>query len=195
MTNSSERNKELPFLFKDEWGKEWLVDKNTGEMSRKSRTIKHPVPTDLYYGIDTKQISECNTEDQLLEVVSMLDAYTDTKVYVNHAFLTESVVSGFISPLQLKLLYHIVNNLCIWNIYLGNREHLLKSGVDSKSLTKTLRALEQFIRIESTDIPYKTDYRISINPYVAWKGDRRWQEHYKNKWYGVNGDGIEIFSA
>lgn len=180
----------LPLLFKDHRGKEWLVDQETGEMFLKSGVKKTPPLSPLYYGIDTKTIEECNTEDQLIEVVSMLDAYTGKDVYINYIYLTESVASGFITPMQLKLLLHILKNICVWNVFIGTRDDLLKADDNSKtlskSLTKTLRDLEKFARVERIDSPYKGHYRITVNPFVAWKGDREWQEHYKNKWYDVD---------
>lgn len=183
----------LPLLYRDRWNNEWLVDTETGEMIQKGRTKKQPKYSNLYYGLDTKRIEECNTKEQLLEVASMLDAYTDNKVYVNDTFLTESVIEGLIVPSQLKLLRHIARNVCVWNIYLGSRDDLLQSGVDSKSLKRTLRSLDSLIRVESVDIPYKGDYKILINPHIAWKGDYKRLEWYKNRWYGIaESEGVDV---
>jgi len=189
MKNTKNKRDSVIEVYIDREEREWLVDKETGEMILRSRTKKLPKFSEDYYGLDTELIQECKTEDQLLEVVSLLDGYTKTKVRVNDTYLAENVIEGLVTPQQLVLLRHIAKNLCVWNIYIGTKQEMLVSGIDAKSLKRTLDSLKAFVRVEAADVPDKGCYRISINPIVAWKGDNQWRDYMKNKWYNVAQEG------
>lgn len=175
-------------VFEDPRGKEWKVNPKTGEMTRRGNVKKLPPPSDKYVGIDTKEITDCYTEDHLIETISLLDGYVKDNVRVNDTFLTENVIAGFLSPTQLLLLRSIAQRVCAWNIYIGSRKELVEMGADSKSLRRMLNDLSAFIRMESEDKPDKGCIKIHINPLVVWKGDNEWRTHAREKWYGIKAD-------
>lgn len=178
------RRNTLIEVYLEDGKREWEVDRETGEMVARWRQKKMPTFSDKYYGLDTKEIKDCNTKEQLIEVVSLFDGYTTGKTYVNDTFLTENVIAGNLTPKQLTFLRNLSKSVCVWNIYLGNRQELFSMGTDHKSLKRMLEELKHFIRVEREDVPYKGDIRISIHPVVVWKGDMVWRNYYREKWYG-----------
>lgn len=188
MKNKNPEKGKMIEVFVDPRGKEWEVDPETGEMSRRGNMKKLPTRSEKYVGIDTKEIKDCYTEDHLLETISLLDGYVKDRVKINDTFLAENVIAGLLSPAQLLLLRCVAQRVCAWNIYIGSRKELVEMGADPKSLRRTLNDLNAFLRIDSEDKPDKGCLKIYINPLIAWKGDNEWRTHARETWYGIRTD-------
>jgi len=182
MKNTSNRNK-LRTIFTDEMDYEWYLCIDTGELKPKGR-IKHPDFSEKYYGLDTKTIEDCRTEDQLVEVVSLLDGYLkNAKVLVDDTYLTESILEGHLTRQELAVVRYVAKRVCAWNIFIGTKQEIINLGVDPKSLARVLRGIDKFIKVLETDVPYKGCIKLTVNPLVAWKGDDRWLETITHRWY------------
>lgn len=168
-----------------------IFNTDTGEIIKtiKDKTPKKKLsPLDKYIGVDVRYPKDCLTKDQLVETLSVLDAYVKGASRVNTHYLVESMAAGYITPQQQTFLFHLAKNLTGWNIFIGTREDLCSWGVDSKSLKRVLASLEgSYICVVSENIPYKGCVRVHINPLIGWKGDLQMREQKKMDWYSVSG--------
>lgn len=146
-------------------------------------------PIDKYVGVDVRYPKDCLTEDQLLETLSVLDAYVKDKPKINSRYLVESMSAGYITGQQQTFLFNLCDHLTGWNIFIGTREQLCTFGVDSKSLKRLLTSLSpKYLQVVSENIPYKGCVIIQVNPLIGWKGDNQIREQKKLDWYGVEAD-------
>lgn len=156
------------------------------EMIKNTKTKKKVNPITKYVGIEVRYPKDCLTTDQLLETLTLLDAYVVGKARVNTHYLVESMAAGYITPQQQTFLYHLAKSLTGWNIFIGTREDLCKWGVDSKSLKRVMSSLEEnYLRIVSENIPYKGCIILHISPLIGWRGDLQVRDQRKMDWYKV----------
>jgi len=176
----------------DKYDDTLIFSEDTGEIIQ---IIKNDKPKkkvnsiDKYVGVDVRYPKECLTEDQLLETLSVLDAYVKDKPKINTRYLVESMSAGYLTGQQQTFLFNLCENLTGWNIFIGTREQLCTFGVDSKSLKRVLTSLSlKYLQVVSENTPYKGCVIIQVNPLIGWKGDNQIREQKKLDWYGVGTD-------
>ena len=176
----------------DKYDDTLIFSEYTGEIIKiikNDKPKKKVNPVDKYIGVDVRYPKDCLTEDQLIETLSVLDAYVKDKPKINTRYLVESLAAGYITPQQQTFLFNLCENITGWNIFIGTREQLYTFGVDSKSLKRVLSSLSpEYLQVVSENTPYKGCVIIQVNPLVGWKGDNRIREQKRLDWYGVNTD-------
>lgn len=165
-----------------------MFSEETGEVFYHNPAKKKKVSNfDRYVGIDTKYPEQCITKESLIDALSVLDAYVcDDKVWMASDMLIESVTQGLMTPQQLKLVKHIIQNLCGWNIYIGTTEDLCSCGIDSRNMTRLISELSpNTIRVINRNKPFRGDIVIQVNPLFGWRGDNEYRTMKVNRWYEI----------
>jgi len=164
-----------------------LVDDDTGEIvyHKKPKHVKRG-SFDKYVGVDVRYADDCTTKESLIETLSVVDGYLKDKVYLTSHNLLDALNQNLLSPLELKLITHIVLNLTAWNIYIGSVKDLLACGVSESNLARLLKGLSpNVLRVTHKNKPLRGDIVIQVSPIYGWKGDVRYRETRTNSWYGV----------
>ena len=176
-------------ISKDKYDDTLVFLESTGEIIeiiKNTKPKKKVNPIDKYVGIDVRYVKDCVTKDQLLETLTILDAYVKDKAKVNTGYLVESMAAGYITAQQQTFMYNICKNLTGWNIFIGTRDQLCDFGVDTKSLKRLLTSLAPYcLQVVSENEPYKGCVIIHVNPLIGWKGDAQIRDQKKLDWYGV----------
>ena len=162
-----------------------LIDIDTGEivdLEEVKKNKKRVTSFNKEVGVDTKFPYDCVTEDSLKITLDVMDAYHNNKAYVNHEYLTESIVGGFMDKSELSLLLHMTKHLSGWNIYIGTVQDLAKCGTDISNLAKLIKKSKN-LRIVRRHKPFRDCIVIEVNPLVAWKGDTEYRELRLKTWY------------
>ncbi len=147
---------------------------------------KKVVPIEKYIGVDTKYPRDCITPDSLLDAVSVIDGYVNSKVVLSSHVLLECVVQGLLTPQEVKLLKYIITNCTAWNIYIGSTKDLTLSGIPEKNLTRLIGAMTpNIIRVRERNKPQRGDIVIEFSPFYGWKGDNEIRTSALSKWYGM----------
>jgi hypothetical protein len=176
-------------VIEDKYEDTYVVDTDTGELLAvipNTKSKKKLTDINKYIGVDVKYPDDCMTGDQLLETLSVLDAYVRNKVKVNDTFLVENAVAKNLTLQQQVFLRNLGSAVCGWNFYIGTYDELSSFGVDKKSLKRTLESVEGlFIKTKHINKPYKGCIILEVNPLLAWKGDNQFRESRKLKWYSI----------
>ena len=176
-------------VIKEKYEDTYVVDTETGEIIAtipNTKPKKKVADIDKYVGVDVKYPDDCMTKDQLLDTLSVLDAYVGEKVNISDTFLVENVVAKNLTLQQQIFLRNLASSVCGWNYYIGNYDQLTTFGADKKSLKRMLSSLTGlFIKIKYENKPYKGCIIMEINPLLVWKGDNQHREARKLKWYSV----------
>jgi hypothetical protein len=167
-----------------------IVDDETGEVLISmpcTKKKKKVTSFDCYIGKDTRFIQDCMTADQLLETLSVMDAYVNDPVKVNDTFIMENVVAGNLTVQQQILLRMLSKAVCGWSYYYGDIKSVCQMGVDQKSIWRALRSLEEkkMLKLVRKDMPHKGCICLKLNPLLVWKGDSQYRENSKLSWYSV----------
>lgn len=168
----------------------FVVDTDTGEIIYQKKPKRVKIGSfDKYVGVDVKYASDCITKDSLIESLSVVDGYIKDrdKLYLTSHNLLDALNQELLTPLEIKLMTHIIQNLTGWNIYIGTVKDLLRCGVSEGNLSRLLKGLSpNVIRITHRNKPERGDIVIEISPIYGWKGDVRYRETRINSWYSVN---------
>lgn len=179
-------------ISKDKYDDTLVFIESTGEIVEvieNTKSKKKVNPVDKYVGIDVRYPKNCLTEDQLIETLTVLDAYVKDKAKVNTGYLVESMAAGYMTGQQQTFLYNLCKNLTGWNIFIGTRDQLCTFGIDSKSLKRLLTSLHpNYVKLVSENNPYKGCVILHVNPLIGWKGDAQIRDQKKLDWYGVVSD-------
>ena len=163
-----------------------VIDTETGELLyyKKPKSVK-VTSFDKYVGVDTKYPYECVTKDSLLDCLSVMDGYVKDKPYLTSHNLVDALNQNMITPMELKLITHIVMNLTGWNIYIGTVKDLCSCGIQESNIARLIKGLEpNGLRVKSRNKPYRGDIVIEVSPIYGWKGDIRYREMRTTSWYG-----------
>lgn len=169
-----------------------VFDTETGEIlyHKKPKPVKRGT-FDKYVGIDTKYPEDCITKDSLLETLSVMDGYLKEKPYLTSHNMLDALNQNLLTPMEIKLLTHIITNLTGWNIYIGTVKDLCACGIQENNLSRLIKGLEpNGLRVKSRNKPFRGDIVIEVSPVYGWKGDIRYRETRVNSWYG-NGKVID----
>lgn len=172
-----------------------VIDTNTGEILYQKKPKKVKLGSfDKYVGVDVKFASDCITKDSLIESLSVVDGYVKSKdsLYLTSHNLLDALNQELLSPLEIKLMTYIINNLTGWNIYIGTVKDLLKCGVSEGNLSRLIKGLTpNVLRVTHRNKPDRGDIVIEISPIYGWKGDVRYRDSRTNSWYSVCSDVAE----
>lgn len=165
-----------------------VFDAETGELLY----YKKPKPVkmgsfDKYVGIDTKYPQDCITKDSLIDCLSVLDGYINDKPYLTSHNLLDALNQNLLTPQELKLITHIVNNLTGWNIYIGTVKDLCTCGITEANISRLIKGLDpNVLRVKHRNKPFRGDIVIEVSPTYGWKGDIRYREMKICSWYGAS---------
>lgn len=163
-----------------------VFDTQTGELlyHKKPKAVKVG-SFDKYVGLDTKYPQECVTKDSLVECLSVMDGYINDKPYLTSHNLLDALNQDLLTPLQLKLITHIVLNLTGWNIYIGTVKDLCSCGITEANISRLIKGLDpNVLKVNHRNKPFRGDIVIEVNPTYGWKGDVRYREMKIASWYG-----------
>jgi hypothetical protein len=163
-----------------------VFDVETGELLyyKKPKAVK-VTSFDKYVGIDTKYPYECVTKDSLIECLSIMDGYIKDEPYLTSHNLVDALNQSLMTPLEMRLITHVVMNLAGWNIYIGTVKDLCSCGITEANISRLIKGLEpNGVRVKSRNKPYRGDIVLEVSPHYGWKGDIRYREMRMNSWYG-----------
>ena len=174
-------------ITRDDTGNTFVIDDTTGEfysVGDGKRPVKHG-SGDKLIGIETKWPRQCLTADSFYDTISCIDGYVDNKPNINHDYLLKSVSHGYMTPQEARLVDWLAVRLTGWNRWYGLiTECADGSGIRQDNFARTLKRLSPAnIRVVFRDKPDRGDLVIDVHPYMAWKGDRRWQDYMIGRWY------------
>lgn len=165
-----------------------FVNEDTGEILftvEHSKSKPKVAPFDKYVGIDVKHPSDCLTKEDLIESLSVMDAYVSwCKTNADSKLILEAIVKGYLQKAEASLLNFLSDNLTGWNYYIGTMDELSKCGVDKTNLHRVLSKLNpNLVRVVSTGKPKRGVVILQVNPNYMWKGDLQYRDRAAQTWY------------
>lgn len=147
---------------------EWWQDHKAMKASKKRKDNRDK----LYVGLECPYPKDCIEPDQLYQSVRQIDNYLnpETPIEVDHAFLLEAVMKGFLNPRKADALTKLTSCVIAWNYGFTTKKHLLTiSGESSKNYSRWLKEMSPYFKLEQTHAGVD-HYKVVFNPIVAWRG-------------------------
>lgn len=167
------------------------VDLDTGEVLGhfvNGALVKQKVHKHLtkYIGTDIKHLSNCVTEDQILDYTKQVDYHFSKKVKVNYPLVMDYL--QHMSSNRLRVLLHLCTHLFVWNYYSVN-VNALEATTGVPNARRELRNLESsgLIRFISRGTKVsgtsKGDILIAVAPTLSFRGGYGFRDDRIRRWY------------
>lgn len=169
---------------------EWWEDQKAMKASKKKKDNRDK----LYVGLECPYPKDCLEPDTLFNCVRQIDNYlnSETPVEIDHAYLLESMVKGFLNPKKADALVKLSNCIVAWNYGFTTKKYLLAlSGETPKNYSRWVNDMSPYFKLEQTH-PGVDHYKVIFNPIVAWRGVNTIREEAIRMYYTPTGGVIEI---